>query len=60
MKYAQQQRQLTAQFSRFTIGAPPAINSGDQEAKIRTASWENVNKQMLHNMKLHMSMFQMT
>ena len=40
------------------FGAPPAIDSG--EAKICTVSWENVNKQMLCNRKLHMSMFQMT
>ena len=40
------------------FGAPPAINS--REAKIRTASWENVDKQMPRNTKLDMSMFQMT
>ena len=40
------------------FGEPPAIDSG--EAKICTASWENVDKQMQHNTKLHMSMFQMT
>ena len=37
--------------------APPAIDSG--EAKIRTASWENVDKYMMRNTKLHLSMFQM-
>ena len=40
------------------FGVPPAIDS--EEAKIYTASWENVNKQMPRNTKLHMSMFQMT
>ena len=40
------------------FGAPPAIDSG--EAKICTASWENVNKQMPQNRKLHLSMFQIT
>ena len=32
------------------FGAPPAIDSG--EAKMRTASWENVDKQMPRNTKL--------
>ena len=40
------------------FGAPPAIDSG--EAKIRTASWENVDKHGLRNTKLHLSVFQMT
>ena len=40
------------------FGAPPAIDSG--EAKICTASRENVNKHMARNTKLHLSMFQMT
>ena len=40
------------------FGAQPAIDSG--EAKVRTASWEIVDKQMLRNTNLHMSMFQMT
>ena len=40
------------------FGAPPAINS--REAKVRTASWENVDKQMPRDTKLHMSMFQKT
>ena len=39
------------------FGAPPAIDSG--EAKMRTVSWENIDKQMPRNTKLHMSMFQM-
>ena len=33
------------------FGVPPAIDSG--EAKICTASWENVDKQMPLNTKLH-------
>ena len=40
------------------FGGPPAIDSG--EAKISTASWKNVYKHMLRNIKLHLSMFQMT
>ena len=40
------------------FGAPPAIDS--EEVKIRTESWENVDKYMPRNMKLHLSMFQMT
>ena len=40
------------------FGAPPAIDS--EEAKICTPSWENVDKHMPRNLKLHLSMFQMT
>ena len=31
-----------------------------ERRKMRTASWENVNKPMPPNMKLHMSMFYVT
>ena len=40
------------------FGALPAFNS--VEAKIHTVLWEDVDKQMAGNTKLHMSMFQMT
>ena len=55
----QQYQSMCAEFSPFyKFGAPPAIGSG--EAKICTASWENVDKQMPCNTKLHKSMFRMT
>ena len=40
------------------LSAPPAVDSA--QAKMQTASWENVHKQMPRNTKLHISMFQMT
>ena len=42
VKYTENISNMLFEFSRFTIRVPPAIDSG--ETKMRTASWEKVDK----------------